>query len=265
MRTLAMLVAIGTLSAGTLAAGAAVSPAGAADPVNDAAGVSVPAAVPASGAPALPAAVPASGAPAPPAVVATVLAESALKCGRPWGEGLFAIVLDGVLVLGPMPLDEVDADAFEWPPTDRLAASYMICRPEFEGLGVAADDGFYVLTRDTGAHLLDEALREIHALQEAHWGEHGHWAGSVEALGYTLPDPGLSIEIEVREDGEMWTGRGTHAMDIRRCSVYGWGALRSPAAVERNATPQCVRLTLEDEAFPRSTVASEVVGGRQGG
>jgi hypothetical protein len=200
MRTLLALVAVGTLSAGTLAAGPGVSPAGPAEPLYAAAGVSVPGAMVVAGAPAVPSA------------MAALRAGSALKCGRPWGEGLFAIVLDGVLVLGPMPLGEVEADAFEWPPTDRPAATCMICRPEFEGLGVAADDGSYLLTRDTGAHFLDEALRELHALQEAHWSEHGRWAGSVEALGYTVPDPGLAVEIEVREDGETWTGRGTHDM-----------------------------------------------------
>lgn len=173
-----------------------------------------------------------------------------LKCGPLRDDLQVVVVKDGVLVVGPGPMEDLGRDGFAWPAPERLAVNDMICRPELKKLGVSADLGFFLLTRDTGAHLLRGALTELHALQEAHWNERGHWAESLEALSYTLPDPRLRIEIEVRADGEMWTGWGSHAMDLRRCTVHGWGALRSPAAAARNAVPQCTRLPVDDPAFP---------------
>ncbi len=175
----------------------------------------------------------------------------ALKCGRLVDDPWMAVVQDGVVIVEPTPMGVAALSALPLPAGDGLATSDLICRPELERLGVSADVGFYLLTRETGAHLLRDALSEVHALQEAHWNEEGRWAGSLEALGFALPDPRLALEIEVRDDGEMWTGRGTHTMGLHRCAVYGWGALRNPVAVERNSTPQCARIPVDDDAFPR--------------
>jgi hypothetical protein len=198
------------------------------------------------------------GSHAPAEALAALQAEAALKCynqRRPQREQILAMLLDGAVLVEPHLWGDVDTGGVAMPPSEELAASHMICQPEFEALGVDAEIGFYFLTRDTGAHLLRESLREVYALQEAHWEAHGRWAGSLEDLGYTLPHPDLRLEIEVRADGEMWTGQGTHAMDLLRCSIYGWGALRSPAAVEKNSTPTCARLAPDDEAFPRGVAA----------
>jgi hypothetical protein len=189
------------------------------------------------------------------------LAEAALKCGQVFPDQGAAVVLDGVVVWsGPaireLTRETLDGKVGSW---DDVVDLEIICRPEFERLGVSAHEGFYMLTRGSGAQYLNASLREIHALQEAHRKEHGGWAGSLQALGFAAPDARLSLEVEADAGEGSWIARGTHAMSMRRCAVSGreGGVGSGDGSSEDPAAPTCRRMVPTDEAFPRLVDASD--------
>lgn len=178
----------------------------------------------------------------------------ALKCNTS-PSNASAIILDGAVAwsgeslreLNPEILDEVIGDP------DRIVYMQIICRPEFERLGVDAHQGFFTATRDSGVQSLPEAMREIHALQADHRDEHGRWAESLEELGFTAADARLSIELEAEAYRRTWSARGTHSMGIQRCEVSGDvsdGEGGVDGTVEDVAAPACRRMDATDEDFP---------------
>ncbi len=234
MLTLSALLAAGTLTTGPAPAFAAVTPGFAAVTPGFAA--------------------------VTPGFAAVNPAAPTLKCGpRPPGSAELpvAILVDGTVAwAGPAwsPVNDEARDALDLDP-DAVHSVHIICSAHLARLGVEAWEGMYITTRASGVHHLDEALREIHGLQERFRAEHGRWAASVEALGFSPPVPGLALEIEVREDDDSWIARGTHPVSITRCAVSGRvranGAAPAADGGEDPAQLTCRVMDPDDGAFPQ--------------